>query len=69
MSRLEVEEVSSPESQFHPTVKGVAYARAGIGGLYRLNSDDSWTPLEDWANDSDWYGTPFFKKAMAANHP
>jgi xyloglucan-specific exo-beta-1,4-glucanase len=32
---------------FHPTVQGVAYARADIGGLYRLNSDDSWTPLED----------------------
>jgi xyloglucan-specific exo-beta-1,4-glucanase len=38
-------------------VQGIAYARADIGGLYRLNSDDSWTPLEDWANDSDWYGT------------
>jgi hypothetical protein len=28
---------------FHPTVQGVAYARADIGGLYLLNSDDSWT--------------------------
>lgn len=37
---------------FHLTVQGVAYARAYIGGLYRLNSDDSWTPLEDWADDS-----------------
>jgi hypothetical protein len=39
--------------RFYPTVQGVAYARADIGGLYRLNSDDGWTPLEDWANDSD----------------
>lgn len=32
---------------FHPTSKGVAYARTDIGGLYRLNSDDSWTPVTD----------------------
>lgn len=32
---------------FHPTAKGVAYARTDIGGLYRLNSDDSWTPITD----------------------
>ncbi len=44
-----------PGITFHPTKPGVAYARADIGGLYRLNSDDSWTPLEDWANDTNWY--------------
>ncbi len=32
---------------FHPTTKGVAYARTDIGGLYRLNADDSWTPVTD----------------------
>lgn len=36
--------------------KGVAYARTDIGGLYRLNSDDSWTPLLDFADASTWYG-------------
>lgn len=24
------------------------------GGVYRLNADDSWTPLLDWANDTTW---------------
>ncbi|KAK4237239.1 hypothetical protein C8A03DRAFT_44884 [Achaetomium macrosporum] len=36
-----------PGVVFHPKVKGVAYARTDIGGLYRLNSDDSWTPVTD----------------------
>ncbi|KAH6954521.1 hypothetical protein DER45DRAFT_525394 [Fusarium avenaceum] len=41
--------------EFHPTAKGVAYARTDIGGLYRLNSDDSWTPVTDnTATDSTW---------------
>ena len=44
----------TPGIIFHQTVQGVAYARTDIGGLYRLNADDSWTPLEDWANDSNW---------------
>jgi xyloglucan-specific exo-beta-1,4-glucanase len=40
---------------FHPTEKGVAYARTDIGGLYRLNSDDSWTPVTDGiADNSNW---------------
>ena len=43
-------------------MQGVAYARADIGGLYHPNSDGSWTPLEDWANDSDWYGTIYLKQ-------
>lgn len=25
-----------------------------LGGVYRLNTDDSWTPLLDWANDTTW---------------
>ena len=36
-----------PGIVFHPTAKGVAYARTDIGGLYRLNADDSWTPVTD----------------------
>lgn len=40
---------------FHPTAKGVAYLRTDIGGLYRLNPDDSWTPVTDsLATDSEW---------------
>ncbi|KAH9433843.1 Xyloglucanase [Pyricularia oryzae] len=37
----------TPGIVFHPTAKGVAYARTDIGGLYRLNPDDSWTPVTD----------------------
>ncbi|KAF5025741.1 hypothetical protein F66182_2208 [Fusarium sp. NRRL 66182] len=41
--------------EFHPKSRGVAYARTDIGGLYRLNSDDSWTPVTDnTAFDSTW---------------
>ncbi|ROT43774.1 Oligoxyloglucan reducing end-specific cellobiohydrolase [Sodiomyces alkalinus F11] len=36
-----------PGILFHPNAEGVAYARTDIGGLYRWNSDDSWTPLTD----------------------
>ncbi|KAJ4489459.1 hypothetical protein C8J55DRAFT_534473 [Lentinula edodes] len=39
---------------FNPSEKGLAYARADIGGAYRLNSDDSWTPLLDFADNSRW---------------
>lgn len=34
-----------PGIVFNTKTKGVAYARADIGGLYRLNADDSWTPI------------------------
>lgn len=44
-----------PGIVFHPTAKGVAYARTDIGGLYRLNSDDSWTAVTDsLATDEKW---------------
>ncbi|KAK4219867.1 Xyloglucanase [Rhypophila decipiens] len=40
---------------FHPSAKGVAYARTDIGGLYRLSSDDSWTPVTDsLATNENW---------------
>jgi len=44
-----------PGIVFNPTAKGVAYARTDIGGLYKLNPDDSWTPLtEKIAQDETW---------------
>lgn len=45
-----------PSIVFHPKTKGVAYARADIGGVYKLNSDDSWTPITDGITpDATWY--------------
>ncbi|KAG8991028.1 hypothetical protein FRB94_012886 [Tulasnella sp. JGI-2019a] len=44
-----------PGIVFSTKTKGVAYARADIGGLYKLNSDDSWTPLLDWVGNSNWH--------------
>jgi xyloglucan-specific exo-beta-1,4-glucanase len=45
-----------PSIVFHPNTKGVAYARTDIGGMYKLNSDDSWTPISDGiAQDASWY--------------
>lgn len=43
-----------PDIIFNPSEKGLAYARTDIGGAYRLNSDDSWTPLLDFADNSHW---------------
>lgn len=34
--------------------QGVAYARTDIGGIYKLNVDDTWTPLTDWVGNDDW---------------
>ncbi|KAF8861275.1 Oligoxyloglucan reducing end-specific cellobiohydrolase [Acephala macrosclerotiorum] len=45
----------TPGIVFNPTEEGLAYARTDIGGLYRLNADDSWTPLQDYANDTTWH--------------
>ena len=36
-----------PGIVFNPSQKGLAYARTDIGGAYKLNPDDSWTPLVD----------------------
>jgi xyloglucan-specific exo-beta-1,4-glucanase len=45
-----------PGIVFHPKAQGVAYARADIGGMYKLNSDDSWTSISDtFAQDATWY--------------
>lgn len=43
-----------PNIVFNPTEKGVAYARTDIGGAYRLDADDTWTPLLDWVDNSRW---------------
>lgn len=43
-----------PGVVFNPSQKGLAYARTDIGGAYRLNSDDTWTPLLDFADDARW---------------
>ncbi|EIN03833.1 CEL6 protein [Punctularia strigosozonata HHB-11173 SS5] len=43
-----------PNIVFNTEEKGLAYARTDIGGVYRLNPDDSWTPLTDFANDTYW---------------
>lgn len=42
-----------PGIEFHPTTPGIAYARTDIGGLYRWNSDDSWTPVTDFVAPHD----------------
>jgi xyloglucan-specific exo-beta-1,4-glucanase len=43
-----------PNIIFNPSQKGLAYARTDIGGAYKLNADDSWTPLLDFADNDRW---------------
>ncbi|KAL0961281.1 hypothetical protein HGRIS_006241 [Hohenbuehelia grisea] len=43
-----------PGIVFNAKQKGLAFARTDIGGAYRLNADDSWTPLLDWVDDKRW---------------
>ncbi|KAI0651786.1 hypothetical protein C8Q79DRAFT_898736 [Trametes meyenii] len=43
-----------PNIVFNPSQKGLAFARTDIGGAYKLNSDDSWTPLLDFVDDARW---------------
>lgn len=43
-----------PHVVFNPSQKGLAYARTDIGGAYKLNSDDSWTPLLDFVDNARW---------------
>ena len=41
----------------HPNASGVIYCRTDIGGAYRWNStNNSWTPLLDFAADDNIYG-------------
>ncbi|KAK0473160.1 hypothetical protein IW261DRAFT_1553088 [Armillaria novae-zelandiae] len=43
-----------PGIVFNPSERGVAYVRTDIGGAYRLNDDDTWTPLTDWVDNDHW---------------
>ncbi|KAJ7071296.1 Oligoxyloglucan reducing end-specific cellobiohydrolase [Mycena amicta] len=43
-----------PGIVFNPSMKGLAYARTDIGGAYKLNADDSWTPLLDFVDNARW---------------
>lgn len=57
----------TPGIVFHPNIEGVAYARCDIGGIYKLNSDDSWTAVTDsLATDAGWYEHPL---SRPGNHP
>ncbi|KAI5866029.1 glycoside hydrolase family 74 protein [Durotheca rogersii] len=60
-----------PGIVFHPTAKGVAYARTDIGGLYRLNAnDDSWTPVTDTIADHDnWHNWGIDAVALDPQNP
>ena len=43
-----------PGIVFNPSEKGLAYARTDIGGAYKLNADDTWSPLLDFADNDRW---------------
>ncbi|KAJ7293306.1 hypothetical protein C8J57DRAFT_1043549 [Mycena rebaudengoi] len=43
-----------PGIVFNTKEQGVAYARTDIGGAYKLNAANTWTPLLDFAKDSTW---------------
>ena len=43
-----------PGIVFNPSEKGLAYIRTDIGGAYRLNSDDTWSPLLDYVGNDNW---------------
>lgn len=56
-----------PGIVFHPKTQGVAYARTDIGGMYKLNSDDSWTSISDGiAQDATWYENFSIDKGAAS---
>ncbi|EGN94557.1 glycoside hydrolase family 74 protein [Serpula lacrymans var. lacrymans S7.3] len=44
----------TPDIIFNPSEKGLTYARMDIGGAYKMNTDGSWTPLLDWADNTRW---------------
>lgn len=43
-----------PGIVFNPSQKGLAFARTDIGGAYKLNADNSWTALLDFADNARW---------------
>jgi len=41
--------------KFHPTERGLAYARTDVGGAYRWDAAaQHWVPLLDWLGTADW---------------
>lgn len=41
--------------EFHPTERGLAYARTDVGGAYRWDEATArWTPLLDWLGQAEW---------------
>jgi hypothetical protein len=49
-----------PGLYFHPTQKGLMYARTDMGGAYRWGPNDTeWVPLLDWVSPANYqYGGP-----------
>ncbi|KAI0695397.1 hypothetical protein BC835DRAFT_1406238 [Cytidiella melzeri] len=43
-----------PGIVFNPSQKGLAFVRTDIGGAYKLDADDSWTALQDFADNARW---------------
>ena len=44
-----------PSIVMHPSVPGLMYIRANIGGAYRWNSAAQlWAPMTDWITGADW---------------
>jgi xyloglucan-specific exo-beta-1,4-glucanase len=59
-----------PGIVFHPKTQGVAYARADIGGMYRLESDGSWTPISDGiAQNATWFDNLSIRRDYLADSP
>ncbi|WP_405762725.1 1,4-beta-glucanase [Streptomyces sp. NBC_01420] len=55
---------------FHPSVKGLAYARTDIGGAYRWDAARArWTPLTDHIGWDDWNLLGIEAMAVDPSHP
>ncbi|MGR4880354.1 1,4-beta-glucanase [Streptomyces sp. LARHCF249] len=55
---------------FHPSVRGLAYARTDIGGAYRWDDrTDRWTPLTDHLGWDDWNLLGVEAMAVDPAHP
>ncbi|WP_405868967.1 1,4-beta-glucanase [Streptomyces sp. NBC_00005] len=55
---------------FHPSVRGLAYARTDIGGAYRWDDRAArWTPLIDHFDSDDWNLLGVEAMAVDAVHP
>lgn len=55
---------------FHPSMRGLAYARTDIGGAYRRDDRaDHWIPLTDHLGWDDWNLLGVEAKAVDPVHP